>query len=173
MNGQGKLLSGAVMGASLMYLLDPERGARRRGLVRDQVTRAGHRLGEGLDATARDVRNRAKGTAAEVKSRLHRDVVDDEVLDERVRSAVGRVVSHPRAITTTLSQGRVTLEGQVLEDELDALLDTVKRVRGVSEVVNNLEMHRDPSGVPALQGGRGSRAPSFVRNTGPRRLDFS
>jgi uncharacterized membrane protein len=158
MNGQGKLLSGALMGASLMYLLDPERGARRRGLVRDQVARARHRLGEGLDATARDVRNRAKGTAAEVKARLHRGAVDDEVLHERVRSAVGRAVSHPRAITATLSQGRVTLEGHVLEDELDTLLDTVKRVRGVSEVVNNLEMHGDPSGVPSLQGA-GRREP--------------
>jgi uncharacterized membrane protein len=154
MNGQGKLLSGAVMGASLMYLLDPERGARRRGLVRDQVARARHRLGDGLDATARDVRNRAQGTAAEVKSRLHRGGVDDEVLHERVRSAVGRAASHPRAITATLSQGRVTLEGHVLEDELETLLDTVKRVRGVSEVINNLEVHRDPSGVPSLQGGR-------------------
>jgi BON domain-containing protein len=154
MNGQGKLLSGAVMGAGLMYLLDPERGARRRGLVRNQVAHATHRLGDGLDATAHDVRNRAKGTAAEVKARLHRGTVDDAVLDERVRSAIGRAASHPRAITTTLSQGRVTLEGHVLEDELDTVLHTVKRVRGVSEVINQLEVHRDPGGVPSLQGGR-------------------
>jgi uncharacterized membrane protein len=154
MNGQGKLLSGAVMGAGLMYLLDPERGARRRGLVRNQVAHATHRLRDGLDATAHDVRNRAKGTAAEVKARLHRGTVDEEVLDERVRSAIGRAASHPRAITTTLSQGRVTLEGHVLEDELDIILHTVKRVRGVSEVINQLEVHRDPGGVPSLQGGR-------------------
>jgi uncharacterized membrane protein len=154
MSDQGKLLGGALMGAGLMYLLDPERGARRRGLVRDQVVRAGHKLGDGLDATSRDVRNRAVGAAAEVKSRFDRNPVSDEVLYERVRSAIGRAASHPRAISITLSEGQVTLDGDVLEDELDTVISTVRRVRGVSEVVNQLTAHRDASGVPALQGGR-------------------
>jgi uncharacterized membrane protein len=137
-----------------MYLLDPDRGARRRGLVRDRAARARHKLGGGLDATARDLGNRARGTVAEVRSRFRREVVDDVVLYERVRSTIGRAASHPSALSVTVSEGRVTLEGPVLEHELDDLLRAVGRVRGVTEVVNQLEAHREARDVPSLQGGR-------------------
>ena len=154
MSDQGKLIGGALAGAGLMYVLDPDRGARRRALLRDQAARARHKLGDGLDATARDVGNRARGTAAELRSRFRREDVGDEILHERVRSAIGRAVSHPGAITVTVRDGRVTLQGPVLEAELDDLLRDVRRVRGVAEVNNELEVHREPGSVPALQGGR-------------------
>ena len=153
MRDQGKFIGGLLVGALVMYLLDPDRGERRRALVRDQAARAKHRLGDGLDATARDLGNRAKGTAAELRSRLRREPVDDTVLQERVRSTIGHVVSHPGAIEVIVSEGRVTLQGPVLEHELDRLLRAVRRVRGVSEVVNELEVHREPGDVPSLQGG--------------------
>jgi uncharacterized membrane protein len=154
MRDQGKLIGGLLVGAGLMYLLDPDRGARRRALVRDRTVRAGHKLGDGLEATTRDLRNRARGTAAELRSRVRRETVGDEILHERVRSAIGRAVSHPGAIRVTVWEGRVTLQGPVLEEELDPLLRAARRVRGVSEVVNELNVHRDPAGVPSLQGGR-------------------
>lgn len=154
MKNQGGLIGGLLAGAGLMYLLDPDRGARRRALVRDRAARARTKLGDGLDATARDLRNRAKGTAAEVQSRFRREDADDDTLRERVRSAIGRAVSHPSAVAVSVSEGRVILGGPVLEHELDDLLRAARRVRGVSEVVNELEVHRDPDAVPSLQGGR-------------------
>jgi uncharacterized membrane protein len=152
MKDQGKLITGVVVGAGAMYLLDPDRGARRRSLLRDQGVHVGHKLGDGLAATARDARNRTRGMAAEVRARFQPDEAADEVLHERVRSAVGRVVSHPSAITVTVSEGRVTLAGHVLADEVDRLIDRVSRVRGVTEVSNELEIHRSSDGIPALQG---------------------
>jgi osmotically-inducible protein OsmY len=152
MKDQGKFIGGLLVGAAIMYLLDPDRGGRRRALVRDQAVKAKHKLGEGLDATARDLGNRAKGTAAELRSRFRPEPVDDAVLEERVRSAVGHAVSHPSAIEVSASNSRVTLRGPVLEHELDGLLRAARRVRGVSEVVNELEVHRDPGGIPSLQG---------------------
>lgn len=154
MSDQGKLIGGALAGAGLMFLLDPDRGTRRRALLRDRAARARHKLGDGLEATARDIGNRARGSAAELRSRFRKEDVDDDVLHERVRSAIGRAVSHPGAIAVTACEGRVTLQGPVLEDELDDLLRDVRRVRGVSEVDNQLELHREPGGVPAPQGGR-------------------
>jgi hypothetical protein len=83
MSDRGKLIGGLLVGAAVMYLLDPERGGRRRALVRDQAARARHKLGDGLDATARDLGSRAKGTLAELRSRFRRDAVDDTIPDER------------------------------------------------------------------------------------------
>jgi hypothetical protein len=41
----------------------------------------------------------------------------------------------------------VTLQGPVLAHDLDTLLETVGQVRGVSETINELEVHRRrPSG---------------------------
>jgi uncharacterized membrane protein len=152
MKDQGRLITGVLVGASAMYLLDPDRGARRRSLLRDRGVHAGHKLGDGLAATARDARNRTRGTAAALRSRFRSDDPGEDVLHERVRSAIGRVVSHPGAITVVVTGDRVTLTGQVLEGEVDALVQTVARVRGVSEVRNELEVHRGAAGVPSLQG---------------------
>jgi uncharacterized membrane protein len=156
MRDQGKLLGGVLIGLGLAYLFDPDRGARRRALVRDKATSTGRRLADNLEATTRDLRNRAAGTAAELRGRIRREEVDDDVLHERVRSTIGRAVSHPGAIRVDVVENRVTLRGQVLEHELDDLLAAAGRVRGVSEVVNELEVHTAPSEVPSLQG-EGSR----------------
>jgi osmotically-inducible protein OsmY len=145
MRDQGKFIGGLLVGAAVMYLFDPDRGARRRALVRDQAARARHKLGDGLDATARDLSNRAKGTAAELRSRFRQEVVDDTILHERVRSAIGHAVSQPGAIEVSVSDGRVTLQGSVLEQDLDDLLRAVRRVAGVSDVVNELEANREPA----------------------------
>src|SRR5918995_5553464 len=138
MKREGKLMRGMLLGAGAMYLLDPDRGARRRSLLRDRLVHAGHKLGDGVSATARDTRNRAVGVAAELRSRLHENEVDDTVLHERVRSAVGRAVSHPGSISVTAFEGQVTLSGQVLASEVDDLIRQVEQVRGVREVRNQL-----------------------------------
>jgi uncharacterized membrane protein len=152
MAGQGKLITGVLLGAGAMYLLDPDRGSRRRSLLRDQGVHAGHKVGDGLAATARDARNRTRGAAAELRSRFRKDQVDDEILHERVRSAIGRVVTHPSSVTVLVDQGRVTLKGDVVAHEVDGLLEQVKGVRGVEAVQNELAMHPSADGVPALQG---------------------
>jgi uncharacterized membrane protein len=152
MKDQGKLITGVMVGAGAMYLLDPDRGARRRSLLRDQGLHAGHKLGDGLAATARDARNRTRGTAAALRARFRSDEAGEEVLHERVRSAIGRAVSHPGAITVVVTGDRITLTGQVLADEVDQLIQKVAQVRGVSEVRNELEIHQSAAGVPSLQG---------------------
>jgi uncharacterized membrane protein len=152
MKDQNKLIGGIAVGAGGMYLLDPDRGARRRSLLRDQIVHAGHKLGDGLSATARDTRNRAVGAAASLRSRFENDQADDAVLHERVRSAIGRVASHPSAIIVNVEREQVTLNGDVLADELDDVINRVKRVRGVTEIRNELQIHRSTEGVPSLQG---------------------
>jgi len=148
----GRVLLGAAIGAGIMYLLDPDGGRRRRALLRDQIVSASHRTSDAVGATSRDVTNRARGVVAELRGRLRREQVDDDVLRERVRARIGSVVGHASTIETHVSDGRVTLRGPVLVEELERLLRRVHSVRGVEEVVNQLEVHDTPGNVPALQG---------------------
>lgn len=151
----GDFLAGLVVGAGLMYVLDPDRGRRRRALVRDQVVSAGHsfeELGETVSAKARHLRNQAAGLAAEAQARLQGDEVDDFILEARVRSEIGRAVSTPGAVHVSARKGQVTLTGPVLAQEVAELLATARSVRGVEDVRNRLEVHERPGSISALQG---------------------
>src|SRR5437773_2679440 len=148
----GRVMLGAAIGAGIMYLVDPDGGRRRRALLRDQLVSAGHKTTDAVGATSRDVTNRARGVVAELRGRLRREHVGDDVLRERVRARIGSVVGHAGAIETHVSDGRVTLRGPVLREEVERLLRRVRGVRGVEEVLSELEVHESPGTVPALQG---------------------
>ena len=90
-----RVLTTAAAGAGLMYLLDPDGGRRRRARVRDRLVRVAHRTGDAVDATSRDVGNRARGVVADLRSRLASAEVSDGVLHERVRAP--RVGARPLA----------------------------------------------------------------------------
>jgi uncharacterized membrane protein len=135
-----------------MYFLDPDLGARRRHRLLDRLTHARRVGGEGLDTAVRDLGNRTRGLAAAVRARVQRGDTDDRIVEERVRAALGRLVSHPGAIDVLSELGRVTLAGPVLAGERDSLLAGVARVRGVTEVVDRLDVCESAIGVPALQG---------------------
>ena len=156
MNNQNwMLLSGAALGASAMYLMDPRTGARRRALLRDQVARATHKTGDALDALGRDAANRARGLAAETRSRVRSDAYDARKLQERVRAELGRVVSHADAIDVYVSaDGCVCLTGQVLMEEADSAISAIQSVKGVQLVDDRLERYATPEDAPSLQGER-------------------
>jgi hypothetical protein len=95
------LISGAAIGAGLMYLADPDRGTRRRSGVRDKAVHGVRSFGGAIDKGIRDLRNRIRGAAAEAWCAVKAEEVSDEVLADRVRAKIGRVVSHPSAIEVT------------------------------------------------------------------------
>ena len=81
MNKTFSLVSGATLGAGLMYLLDPDRGRRRRALVRGKGIRWSRKTREFAGSTSRDVRNRAIGMGAAVKSWIQSEPpVTDRIL---------------------------------------------------------------------------------------------
>lgn len=148
------LASGIGLGAALMYLTDPERGRRRRALVRDQFVSLATQTGRAIGPTTRDMRNRAQGLAASAAHLFSKEDVPDVVLEQRVRAKLGRFSSHPRSIEVHANQGRVTLRGQILAHELDQTLAAIRSVSGVKNVNNQLEVHKEPGDVPGLQGGK-------------------
>ncbi len=153
MNKAQFLGAGFGLGATLTYFFDPDRGRRRRARARDTITHSGHVANDVIGKTSRDFRNRVTGLVSAVQVLVKGETVDDEVLVERVRTKLGSVVSHPRAIEVTTSQGRVTLSGLILAREVDPLLECVSNVRGVTGIENRLEVHEQAENVPALQGG--------------------
>lgn len=155
--GVPQLLTAAMataIGAGMMYLLDPARGRGRRSLIRDQAVHAWRVAETGARRTARDAASRARGLVAETRARFRSEHVSEERLCARVRSALGRAVSHPGSIHVDAYNGTVVLSGPVLADEVDNLIATVRAVRGVREVENQLEPHDQPGDVPGLQGGK-------------------
>jgi len=164
------VLAGAGVGAALAFMFDPAGGGRRRALLRDKAVLASRKTRDGLDATARDMSNRARGVAAATRSRFSRAEVSDSKLRERVRAQLGRASSHPRAIDVDVCDCEVTLRGPILADEVDDVLARTASVRGVLAVVNELEPHADAAGIPSLQGeGRraGPRLDIMQRNWAP------
>jgi hypothetical protein len=53
--------TGLGAGAALMFLLDPDRGRRRRAWIRNKCVRLGKKTERALKTTSRDVRNRLQG----------------------------------------------------------------------------------------------------------------
>jgi osmotically-inducible protein OsmY len=146
------LVGGAGLGAALMYLFDPDRGKRRRALIRDKVEAASNKLSDKADKMQRDLRNRAYGVVAETKSIFRHDEVPDNVLVDRVRSRLGRIPVHIGAFDISARDGVVTLRGQILADELPTVLRAARFVRGVKGIDNQFEVHERAANVPALQG---------------------
>ena len=141
-----------TVGAALMYLFDPRAGRRRRALLRDQAVHMSRKTGEASGKIARDLQNRAAGVAAAMRSRGEEDAVDDSVLEARVRSALGRVCSHPGAIGVACIGGVVELVGPILANEYDGVWRAVTSVSGIVEVIDNLVLHETANSVPGLQG---------------------
>lgn len=152
MNSRLMLLVSAAMGAAAMYYFDPSRGRYRRALVRDQFVHTSHKAKHGIGVVGRDLRNRTIGTTAAVRSLFDAQPADDVVLEDRVRAALGRVVTHPASIEVEAHDGIVTLSGPILADEVPQLLECVHHVRGVRDVVDRLEVHTEPGRIPGLQG---------------------
>jgi hypothetical protein len=148
------VIAAVATGAALMYLLDPDRGGRRRALVRDQAMRMARRTGNAFDVTSRDLTNRARGVVADLQARFRDTPVGDETLRARVRTRVGAVVGYAGAIAVDVVDGRVTLRGPVLADDVERVLRRVRAVRGVRDVEDRLDVHANAGGVPALQSAR-------------------
>src|SRR5215472_2286805 len=147
-------IGGFIAGAGVMYFADPNRGKRRRAIARDKIAAAWHDVTNELDKATRDFANRSQGIVSAARSLGNHSTPEDAVLLGRVRSRIGRAVSHPHAIHATAELGgRVMLDGPVLEREASYLLKCIRSVAGVKEVISRLEVHREPGNISSLQGG--------------------
>lgn len=76
---------GLIGGAALMYLFDPDRGARRRALLRDQVTKVVSEAEDAVESKMKDVSSRVEEVVNEVRNAA------DDTLEDKVKDAADRV----------------------------------------------------------------------------------
>ncbi len=69
-------LAGVGTGAALMYFLDPDRGARRRALVRDKAVALGNDARRTLNTASQDLSNRAYGVYAQTSRSITGNPID-------------------------------------------------------------------------------------------------
>ena len=146
------LVASLGLGAGLMYFYDPRLGNRRRALIRDKVNSVVNSVDDSVDVAMEDLRNRARGVLAELSAKLSDQGAPDWILEERVRTNLGRIARHARALQVQADGGRIYLRGPALRGEVDALMKTAGRTRGVHGVENELQVFDTADDIPALQG---------------------
>jgi uncharacterized membrane protein len=142
-----------------MYFLDPDSGPRRRGRLRGRVEHEARQLARDTRSAARDLAHRAHGIEARAEQLLrYEGKPEDDVLEARVRQALGHACSHPRALEVRCRGGCVELRGDVLRRDLRPVRAALKKVSGVREVIEDLRVHEEPGVVPGLQEPQGTTA---------------
>jgi uncharacterized membrane protein len=152
--GFTRTIASAALAATATYFFDPVSGRRRRARAREKVASTVNELQSAAGTAARDLAHRGQGMVARTRAAMRSDTwADDDVIVERVRSAIGRVISHPGAIEVRVHEGHALVSGAILADERQGLIDTVRSVRGVQGVQDYLSGYESAEGVPSLQGG--------------------
>jgi hypothetical protein len=151
---KANVVRGSLLGAGVMYFLDPVRGARRRAQVADRVAHVLRTERALFDRARRDAVNKVRGALDQLRRRrqVAPPPVTDDILELRVRSKLGHCVSHARAVLLDVVDGHVTLAGPILAHEADHLIAEIANIRGVKEVLDALDRHKTSDGVPGLQG---------------------
>ena len=133
------LLTGILVGASLMYLLEPRSRGRRRAIIRDRALSLAHRSIIVGGKLSRHLRNRIQGILAVSTDLVRADTRDsDAKIEARVRSALGRATRHAHSITVSVEDGRVSLKGPLVPHEAGVVIRAAERIRGVKRVENLL-----------------------------------
>jgi hypothetical protein len=158
-------LASCLASATVMYFVDPDRGKRRRNMLRDRALARWRRMGRGLARMWR-------GAAAETYGVSHRivhlvpkstDITDDETLRQRIESQLFRDRHIPKGhLNITCEHGMVILRGQ-LDDPSDIarIEDRVRRMTGVRGIQNLLH----PIGTPAPNKERSQMATAWDATT--------
>ncbi len=146
MNKALNVAAAFAAGALAMYYLDSTLGRRRRARARGKIVGASHDAADYVERKGKRFMGRAKGVLA--TGNLGRvsstEPGSDAQLCERVRSRLGHLVSHPRAIEVAVEDGVVRLTGQALAAELDPMLLQLTEMAGVRKVHNALRALNDP-----------------------------
>lgn len=151
------LLFYVMLGAVLMFLLDPDRGKSRRSYMKDKIVRYVRKAGRIIDQRTHDLDNRVHGMLTERRLRRKADQPEDEILAERVRAKMGHKIAHPHEIEVASFRGIITLAGRAPELEILPALAAARQVRGVVRVKDRIRALPQESTLQPVPNPMGSR----------------
>jgi hypothetical protein len=146
------VLLGALAGAALMYLLDPQEGRRRRALARDKALHYARRSGVLTARASRNLAGRARGLWHLVEKRMpwYKPAPvpeDDQFIKDRVQSELGHERDLPlHAVNFDCTDGIVRIRGTV--PDADSARRLVERTAAVEGVRAAVSLMRLPDGTP-------------------------
>ena len=121
------VLGGLGVGVALLTLVGAQKSSREKTAAVTQKT-------------IHDAYDWMCGMITEGRAWLRQEMVPDAVLVPRVKDRLNRLASRPGAIDVSADRGRITLSGPVLERERDTVLSSIASMRGVSDVVDKLDV---------------------------------
>jgi len=142
------LALGALVGAAITYLFDPQSGRRRRAMLRDrsaafvrQRGRETARAGRAVAAESYGVSQKAQHLKEPPKE------YDDATLVEKVQSEIFRDADVPKGqVNVNAEDGIVVLRGEVERPELmEELVAKTRKVQGVRDVQNLMHLPGTPA----------------------------
>ena len=141
------------VGAAAMYVLDPDRGKRRRNMARDRLMAMAHDVQRETEQRARYAASTAEGVAQKVQHDLSTAssdalvVLDDYTLAQKVESELFRDPNIDKGrINIHAENGVVVLRGEVRQpDEITIIEARVLRIDGVQAVDNKLHLPNTPA----------------------------
>ncbi len=146
-------LVGAAIGSVLVYFFDPYRGNYRRAKFKDKSLKFKKSSVSLAERQLKNVRNQFRGFTYGLKNLfIDQGPVENSVLEARIRSKIGRKISHAHAVKVNVIDGNVTLSGPILRREVNQVLACARTVSGVKKLVNKLEPHERAGNIPELQG---------------------
>lgn len=144
-----KFLFALFSGAGLAFYLDPSRGAYRRNVTRDRLLSTFRHLAGRSEKMARFAGGQAFGLVQETVHLRPKDNPnpDDNTLRDRVESELFRDPKIPKGhINLSVVEGVVELRGELQsQDEIDGLIQQVKKIDGVRSVTSYLHLPGTPA----------------------------
>jgi osmotically-inducible protein OsmY len=129
--------------------MDPERGRRRRNMLRDRFMARLRRVGRGLKAIFRGAAAETYGVSHKIVHLVPRatEITDDETLRQRVESQLFRDRHIPKGdLNISAEHGMVILRGELdSQIEIAQLEERVRHVPGVRGIQNLLHPHGTPA----------------------------
>jgi BON domain len=140
---------GFLAGATVLYFLDPDRGARRRHITRDRLVSVLRRTGSQLERFGHRVGSDAYGLSQKA---MHPGFVqsqpaNDADLAHKVETELFRSRRVPKGrINVNAEEGVVVLRGELdRPDEIKELVAAAGRIPGVRAVENLLHLPHTPT----------------------------
>ena len=141
-----RFIAGAMAGAVVMYLLDPDRGRGRRARVRQQLSSRVRSVDRAADRFERDAANRAEGARARADGKGVFHPSDDRALEVHLHQVLEELDVATSDVSVESVDGVVRVRGQVgSEADIARVVRAINGVPGVQGVESLMHLPGEPA----------------------------